>query len=212
MKITKHAHACVEIGDGGLLIDPGTFTPNAADLIAAAAAVLITHEHFDHLNVDVLDAELRARGDLSIWGPSAVTDRWVGEFGDRVHEVRSGDIFTANGLEVAVHGQAHAVIHRDIPQVSNVGYLIEGSIYHPGDDYHVPDASVSTLLLPTSGPWTKVGEAVDYVRAVGPATLIQIHEVMLSEIGQHSMAMFLSPKMLSSVPLTVLPVGDSVDV
>jgi L-ascorbate metabolism protein UlaG (beta-lactamase superfamily) len=214
MKLTKHTHACVELEhDGGaVLVDPGAFTPNAAELLARAKAVLITHEHFDHVDADALGAALSARDDLSVWGPASVTGRWADQYPDRVHSVRHGDTFTANGLDVAVHGERHAIIHADIPQVTNVGYLIGGSVYHPGDAYHVPDASVSTLLVPTSGPWTKLGEAVDWIRAVKPDAMIQIHEIMLSETGQNSMATFLSPEMLTEVTLTILPIGESLDV
>ena len=214
MLITKHTHACVELErDGGaVLVDPGAFAPNVAELIAQATAVLITHEHFDHVDVDALGTALSLRDDLSVWGPASVTDRWSRDYPGRVHTVRHGDTFTANGLEVAVHGERHALIHRDIPQVTNVGYLVGGSVYHPGDAYHVPGAPVATLLVPTSGPWTKLSEAVDWVRAVKPDTMIQIHDVMLSETGQQSVARFLSPEMLTEVALTLLPAGESMDV
>ncbi|WP_432840521.1 MBL fold metallo-hydrolase [Dactylosporangium sp. CA-092794] len=214
MKITKHAHACVELESDGrrILIDPGTFTPNAAELVDAATAVLVTHEHFDHVDEGLLTTALRRRDDLVVWGPEAVTGRWLADHPGRVHTVRGGDRFTANGLSVEVHGDVHATIHPDIPLVANVGYLVEGSVYHPGDAYHVPAAEVSTLLLPTSGPWTKLGEAADYVRAVGPRTVVQIHELMLSDLGQRSVATFLGPAMLSAVPLTQLAAGESLDV
>jgi L-ascorbate metabolism protein UlaG (beta-lactamase superfamily) len=129
-----------------------------------------------------------------------------------VHGVRHGDTFTANGLDVAVHGEVHAVIHADIPRVANVGYLIDGSVYHPGDAYHVPAAPVPTLLVPTSGPWTKLGEAVDWIRAVKPDKMVQIHDIMLSEVGLRSTARFLSPEMLTEVALTMLAAGESMDV
>ena len=214
MKITKHAHACVEIESDGhaILVDPGGFAPDVAELRFGATAVLITHEHFDHVDVDALGTALSLRDDLSVWGPPSVTDRWSRDYPDRVHSVRHGDRFTANGLDVAVHGELHALIHRDIPQVTNVGYLIGGTVYHPGDAYHVPDAPVATLLVPTSGPWTKLGEAVDWVRAVQPGTMVQIHDLMLSETGQQSTARFLSPEMLTEAALTILPVGESLDV
>ena len=56
------------------------------------------------------------------------------------------------------------------------------------------------------------GEAVDFVRAVNPERAVQIHEIMLSEVGQQSMAMFISPKMLTEVSLTIVPVGDAITV
>jgi hypothetical protein len=138
-------------------------------------------------------------------------ERWQARRGQAV-AVADGDRFDVAGFDVAVFGDLHARIHRDVPLVANVGFLVDESLYHPGDAYHVPPAPVRTLLLPVSGPWTKVGEAVDYVRAVSPGRLVQIHEVMLSDIGQQSMAMFLSPGMLSAVPLTIVPIGHTISV
>lgn len=63
----------------------------------------------------------------------------------------------------------------------------------------MPDAPVRTLLLPTSGPWTKLGEAADYVRAVAPERVIQIHELMLSDLGQESTARFLGEQGLTGI-------------
>ena len=56
MQLTKHAHACVSLnnGDRDLVIDPGTWTPNAAELLAHVNTVLISHEHFDHFDEERL--------------------------------------------------------------------------------------------------------------------------------------------------------------
>lgn len=213
MKLTKQAHACVTLdkGLGRLVIDPGTFTPNAAGLAASADAILITHEHFDHFDEKAITAALDARPELRVYGPAAVTGHWTARDG-QVTPVAEGDRFEAAGFAVTACGAVHAPIHQDIPPVANVGFLIDESLYHPGDAYHVPGAPVQTLLLPTSGPWTQVGAAADFVRAVSPQAVVQIHEIMLSEIGQQSMAMFLSPKMLTDVPLTIVPTGETITV
>lgn len=213
MQLTKHAHACVTFtgAEGPLLIDPGTFTPDAAELIAGAAAVLVTHEHFDHFDDAALSAALDRRPELRVYGPAAVGEK-LGDRGGQVVTVRSGDRFRAAGFDVEVHGERHARIHDDIPLVDNVGYLIGGRVFHPGDSYRVPDVRVETLLLPTSGPWTKLGEAADFVRAVRPARMIQVHELMLSELGQGSARMLLGETGLTGLPLETLPAGDSTDV
>jgi L-ascorbate metabolism protein UlaG (beta-lactamase superfamily) len=213
LQLTKYAHACVSLAghDARIVIDPGTMTPDAAQAVAAADAVLITHEHFDHFDEELIAKSLEARPELKVYGPAAVVDRWSARRG-QVTAVAAGQTLDVAGFEISVFGELHAVIHRDIPQVTNVGYLVDGGLYHPGDAYHVPDAPVSTLLLPTSGPWAKLGEAADYTREVAPGRLIQIHELLLSEIGQQSAAMFLSPKMLSTVPLELVPVGDTIEV
>ncbi|MGW2279161.1 hypothetical protein [Streptomyces sp. NPDC001770] len=69
-----------------------------------------------------------------------------------------------------------------------------------------------TLLLPTSGPWTKLGEAADHVRAVGPERVVQIHELMLSELGQASTARFLGEQGLTGVAVERLEPGTTVEV
>jgi L-ascorbate metabolism protein UlaG (beta-lactamase superfamily) len=213
MNLTKHVHACVTLEQDGrtLVIDPGAFAPDAAELVAATDTVLLTHEHFDHVNEELITSALSDRPELHLYGPAAIVDRFTGRPG-QVTAVVDGDRFTAAGFDIAVYGTLHACIHHDIPLVANVGYLVDGHVYHPGDAYHVPPAPVRTLLLPTSGPWTKLGEAADFVRAVDPGRVIQIHEIMLSEMGQQSAAMFLGPDMLTKVPLTIVPVGTTVPI
>jgi L-ascorbate metabolism protein UlaG (beta-lactamase superfamily) len=210
MNLTKYAHACVTFTDADqtLLVDPGTFTPDAAELLTTADAVLVTHEHFDHFDQAALNAELDRRPGLKVFGPAPLAEA----LGGRLTAVRAGDSIEAAGFAVTVHGEQHAVIHADIPSADNVGYLIEGRVFHPGDSYTVPDVEVETLLVPTSGPWTKFGEGADFIRAVKPKRIIQIHELMLSELGQNSAAMFLGEKGLTGLPLENLAWGTSTEI
>ncbi|GAA3744601.1 MBL fold metallo-hydrolase [Streptomyces tremellae] len=209
MRLTKYAHACVTFTDGDrtLLVDPGTFTPNAAELIAEADAILVTHEHFDHFDEAALRAELANRPDLTVYTTAEV----AAKLGGQAVAVAAGDRVTAAGFDVTVHGEHHALIHADIPRASNVGFLVEDRVFHPGDSYVVPEAAVETLLVPTSGPWTKFGEAADFVRAVRPGRTIQIHELMLSELGRNSAAMFLGEEGLTGVALEELAWGASTE-
>ncbi|MFK0171605.1 MBL fold metallo-hydrolase [Streptomyces sp. NPDC090306] len=213
MQLTKHAHACVTIEKDGtrLVIDPGTFTPDAAEAVAHADAVLITHEHFDHFDEKLVAAQLAARPALEVYGTQAVVAA-LGDRNGRVHAVAAGDSFSVGSVAVTVHGHRHALIHADIPCPDNVGYLLDnGTLYHPGDAYFAPEAPVRTLLLPTSGPWTKLGEAADYVRAVKPERVVQIHELMLSDLGQNSTANFLGVNGLTCVPFERLEPGTTVE-
>ncbi|GGY15254.1 MULTISPECIES: MBL fold metallo-hydrolase [Streptomyces] len=207
MELIKHAHACVTLTKDGrtLLIDPGTFTPNSARLMAEADAILVTHEHFDHVDETALRAELARRPGLRVHSTAEV----AAKLGQQALAVAAGDRIEVAGFDVSVHGERHALIHADIPQAQNVGFLVDDHLFHPGDSYSVPDGNVETLLVPTSGPWTKLGEAADFVRAVRPGRTIQIHELMLSELGQNSTAGFLGEDGLTDTPLEILPVGRS---
>ncbi|MGX1274687.1 MBL fold metallo-hydrolase [Streptomyces phaeoluteigriseus] len=212
MQLTKHAHACVTVEKDGtrVVIDPGTFTPDATDAVEQAQAILITHEHFDHFDADLITRALQDRPELQVYGTQAVAAA-LGADDARVHTVVAGDTFDVGSLAVTVHGSRHALIHVDIPCPDNVGYLLDGgALYHPGDAYFVPEAPVRTLLLPTSGPWTKLGEAADYVRSVKPERVIQIHELMLSDLGQQSTANLLGEQGLTGTAITRLEPGTTV--
>ncbi|MGV9559458.1 MBL fold metallo-hydrolase [Streptomyces sp. NPDC003401] len=212
MKLTKHAHACVTLEKDGtrLVIDPGTFTPDAAEAVARAHAVLITHDHFDHFDSALVAAALEARPDLHVYGTTAVVTALGGRSG-RVHAVAAGDTVTVGSFTATVHGDRHAPVHADIPCPDNVGYLLDdGALYHPGDAYFAPGVPVRTLLLPTSGPWTKLGEAAEHVRAVDPERVVQIHELMLSDLGQRSTATLLGEEGLTGVRIERLEPGTTV--
>src|SRR5205823_7147549 len=110
MRLTKRRHACVSLEKDGriLVIDPGTLTePEALD---GAEAVLITHEHFDHVEVARVKAAAERTTQLEIWTTSAVAEQ-LGGVGPKVHAVGSGDRFDGAGFDVGVFGELHAVIN-----------------------------------------------------------------------------------------------------
>ena len=184
MRITKFGHACVRIehGDAVVVIDPGVFTdPDAVD---GATAVLVTHEHPDHLLADHLrrtDAPV-----FTIDGVAAVLRAEAPDVAERVTVVRPGDRLEVAGATVEVIGEKHAVIHPDYPRFDNSGYVLEvggATVYHPGDSLTAPGRSVDVLLAPVRAPWLKVGEAVDFVREVAAPRSLAIHDCIYSEAG-----------------------------
>jgi L-ascorbate metabolism protein UlaG (beta-lactamase superfamily) len=176
MQLTKHRHSCVRIDDGArtLVIDPGVFS----DLDAAldgADAVLITHEHRDHLDVDRVRAAASAEPRLRIWAPASVAEI-LADLGEQVVAVGPDESFEAAGFSVRTFGGQHAVIHPLIPVVANVGYLIDDAVYHPGDSLIVAPVAVQTLLLPAVAPWSKVSEVIDFAVAVRSSRAYPIHD------------------------------------
>ncbi|MFF4645760.1 MBL fold metallo-hydrolase [Streptomyces sp. NPDC001389] len=184
MKLTKRLHSCVQLEKDGhtLVIDPGVFSEPDAGL--GADALLVTHEHPDHFDEGRLRAALEANPAAALWTLRSVAERMAAAYPGRVHTVGHGDTFTAAGFEVQVHGEQHAVIHPDLPRVTNVGYLVDGSLFHPGDALTVPDAPVDTLMLPVHAPWNKISEVVDYVREVKPRRAIDIHDAYLADLAR----------------------------
>jgi L-ascorbate metabolism protein UlaG (beta-lactamase superfamily) len=211
MELIKYGHACVVLSDGDrrLVVDPGGFTEASA--LDGATAVLVTHEHADHFVPDRLRAAMDADPALEVWTNSSVAAQLEG-LGSRVHVVGHGDAVTVAGFDVHVHGELHAQVHPEIPRISNVGFLVDGQVFHPGDALTVPDEPVTTLLLPVHAPWSKVAEVIDYVRAVHADQAFAVHDVMLSDTGLGTVARLLGEGGPGTpTPYSRLAPGDSVE-
>jgi L-ascorbate metabolism protein UlaG (beta-lactamase superfamily) len=182
MRMTKLGHSCVRFEREGraIVLDPGVWS--GEDPLTGASAVLITHEHADHIDAAVVRAALERDAALELWTNEAVAGQFAG-LGTRVHAVAHGDAFSAAGFGVRVYGRDHAQIHPDIPVVPNIGFAVEGKVFHPGDSFTVPDEPVEILLLPVSAPWLKAAETFSYARAVRPLMSYAIHDEILNANG-----------------------------
>ncbi|GAA2640942.1 MBL fold metallo-hydrolase [Paractinoplanes durhamensis] len=185
MRITKYTHSCLRIDGGGVLVvDPGEFSERSA--LDGADAVLITHEHIDHLDLAAV-AEAAARNPaLRVFAHADVLPK-LAAFGDIATAVESGQDFTAAGFQVRAYGGKHAVIHPDIPRIANLGFLIadgDTNVFTPGDSFTVPeDTVVDTLFVPLNAPWMKLMESIDFVRAVKPGRAYALHDSLLTATG-----------------------------
>lgn len=173
MKITKYTHACIRIEDAGrvLVIDPGEWSEPEA--LAGADAVLVTHEHSDHV-----DSARLAEARLPVFAPAGadITDI-------EVTWVSSGQRFEAAGFEIQAVGSRHAFIYGGEPDCPNLGYVVSDRVYHPGDALFVPEQAIETLFVPAQGSWVKLAEAIDFVRSIKPSRTFPIHDAGLSERG-----------------------------
>ncbi|MEV1285833.1 MBL fold metallo-hydrolase [Micromonospora sp. NPDC049679] len=183
MRITKYGHSCVRVDHDGavLVIDPGVLTESAA--LDGVDAVLITHEHTDHLDVDALAEALGKRPTVTVHTHPSVASK-LDALAGVVTSVESGQTFEAAGMTVRAYGGWHAEIHPDVPRIPNLGFLVNDTVYHPGDSFDVPtEVQVDTLFVPVSAPWLKLAESVDFVRAVAPRRAFALHDGVLSDAG-----------------------------
>jgi L-ascorbate metabolism protein UlaG (beta-lactamase superfamily) len=174
-RITRYTHSCVRIERDGavLVVDPGIWSePSALD---GADAVLVTHEHSDHVDV------LRLVGlGVPVYAPAGARIS-----GLDVIRVKPGTPFTPAGFGVTAVGARHAQVFEDEPDCANLGYIIDDRIYHPGDALFVPDQPIETLLVPLQASWLKTAEAISFLRAVGPKRAFGIHDAQINSRGLH---------------------------
>jgi len=206
LKLTKYKHACVRLSKDGkeLLVDPGIWAED--EVFDGVDAILVTHEHFDHLDAD----RVKASG-LPIWTNAGVAAELGTGLADRITVVKGGESFEAAGFQISAYGNDHAII---LPELGipcqNVGYLIEDAVYHPGDSFTKPDREVHTNLVPISGPWFTLPGAVSYVREVAAQQTIGIHDALLSEIGLSMGERWVGGQ--GGKPYLALTPGDSVEI
>ena len=176
MKLTHLGHACllVETDDARLLLDPGVFS-SFAD-VRDLDGVLVTHQHPDHVDSARLPALLAANPGTRLV-VDADTARVVDGLPDGASVVGPGDTLDFGRTVVTVVGGRHADVYGDVPGCTNAAYLVDhGALLHPGDSFFVPEQAVDVLAVAVDGPWLKLAEAVDYVRAVSPRVAVPIHE------------------------------------
>lgn len=175
----------VETGTARLLLDPGVYSEGFAEL-TGLDAILVTHQHPDHLDLDRLPALLAANPAAELIVDVGSAD-YLASAGIAHQVVGPGQRLELAGTPVEVIGGNHGVIHPDIPVIPNNGYLIDsgaGTVLHPGDSFTVPGCDVD-VLLPTAAPWLKVSEAVDYLRSVDPGLAVPIHQAILAQPDKH---------------------------
>lgn len=182
MKITKYEHACFTVEENGqvLVVDPGAYTTDFV-VPANAVAVVITHEHPDHMDKTHLQAIAAANPDVVFISHGDITSQ-LGEF--KTMDVVAGEGVKVGAFQLEFYGGKHATIYADMPAVANVGVMINDRLYYPGDSFALPEREVEVLALPVSAPWMKISEAIDFAKAVKPRMIFPTHDAVLSDFGK----------------------------
>ena len=179
IRLTRLVHACIAVDDGEslLFVDPGEF--GVPSNLSEATAVLVTHDHFDHVSHQALRELHAEHPQAAIYGPEALQRN----IDVPVTVVRDGDRFTVGDITVEVIGKWQDVANLNDAPIENVGYLIGGKLLHPGDAY--PDGiRPDTAMVPLAAPWSKATDMQSWLRKARPHRVAAYHDVTLNDMGR----------------------------
>jgi L-ascorbate metabolism protein UlaG (beta-lactamase superfamily) len=181
MKLIKHGHACLELVLDGkkVIIDPGSYTEDVSSA-RDVVALVITHAHEDHCQESQAAGLFANNPGLKIFGTSEVAAK-LSKL--PVTTVQHGDYHEVGSFSFEFFGDMHQLIHQSIPMIQNTGVMVNDTLYYPGDSYTVPDRKVKILACPTSAPWLKIGDVMDYLEEIRPALCFPTHNALLSQVG-----------------------------
>jgi L-ascorbate metabolism protein UlaG (beta-lactamase superfamily) len=175
MKITKYPQSCILIEKNGhrLVIDPGSFVAEkyrAEDLLPVEA-VLITHEHADHANPELIKRFLSAGAQIVA---NAGTYEVLGEaLVSKV--VEDGEAFDMAGFAVTARELPHvALIGGDTPP-QNTGYVIDGSFFHAGDGVKLDGFTIDNAAIAMAGPDLSPKDAYDFAMSLNCKNVVPLH-------------------------------------
>ena len=180
MKITKHKHALLQIElDGAqLLVDPGAYSslPETTNVVA----ITLSHVHDDHSFAPHLEELVARHPEVRLFGTAEVASK-LSQFDVQI--VTHGDRYLVGPFTLDFYGDLHQEIHRSIPLVQNFGLMVNGELYYPGDSYTIPEVRVKTLACPSSAPWLRISDVIDFLNLVKPSRCFPTHNALLSSEG-----------------------------
>ena len=181
MKVSKQEHACLVIEEQGqtLVVDPGMYSQKLPELTNVVALTL-SHIHDDHSFRPHVEKLLEDFPQIRVFGTQEVAEKLDGL---AVEVVYHGDRHQVGPFTLDFYGYFHQEIHSSIALVQNFGLMVNGELYYPGDSYTVPEVQVGTLACPSSAPWLRIGDVIDFLSEVRPRRSFPTHNALLSEHG-----------------------------
>lgn len=188
MRITHLGHACllVELADARILLDPGGWSPQAHDQ-RDLDAILVTHQHPDHVDRERLPDLLRANPQARVITDPETAALLRGD-GVEAEPFGPGDHATVRAATVTGVGELHALIHDELPRVRNTGMRLtadgEPVLFHSGDALDAEPGPVDVLSFPLSAPWQRSREMTAFLRRIAAPHAVPVHDALLSAAGR----------------------------
>jgi len=209
MIIKKFGHCCllIEIDGVKILTDPGMFT-TAQNELTGVDAILVTHEHQDHLHVESVKEILKNNP-----GTKVITNSGVGkklaEAGIPYTIVEGRGTIEIEGIAIEAFDCKHEELFEESGMVQNTGYFIADKLFYPGDAYCDPQQPVEILALPIAGPWCRLPDAIRYALRVKPKFAFPVHDGNLNWKFGAGVTHRLPEQVLKSHNIEFRPMGEN---
>lgn len=164
-------------GETRVMTDPGGFTCSSHTQERNVNAILITHEHGDHVHTDSLKELLLHNPQAQVF--TNVSTGVLLEQAGIKYEIFSNNEMIIGEIRVRGMQTEHAPIFEDITNVENTALWFDERFLYPGDAWYVPEEKVELLALPIVAPWAKTSEVINYARAVAPKKCFPVHDALL---------------------------------
>ncbi len=173
-----------------ILTDPGSYTIDAHQQVTGLDAIVITHEHHDHLHVESIEIILQKNPNAVVITNASVA-KILKEKGIDCTVVADKDMTTVKSLSIEGFGTEHLPIYETLGLVENTGYLIGGKLYFPGDNFYNPNKKIEVLALPVAGPWMKMSTAIDFAKQIKAKKAFGVHDGMIHPLFRGAVTRFL---------------------
>ncbi len=176
MRITKLVHSCLYVEHDGraVLMDPGKMAWDSGLIqpgsIHILDAITISHEHYDHFHLPLIQQLVAQFPKVQIFTTDAVRRQLI-EAGINNAQTKPSDFVR---VEYIRHESMQPLAP---PPGDNMVAHVFGLLTHSGDSHHVLK-SESVLAVPLAGPWGATIDGVRMVEHLGPHIVLPIHDWM----------------------------------
>jgi L-ascorbate metabolism protein UlaG (beta-lactamase superfamily) len=183
MKITKLVHSCLLVEmpepiNRTALFDPGSFSNVDVDSLQFLDDIIITHQHGDHFDLELVKKLAAKFPDVRITAPEEVVEQLNAESIPSTSATSEGITFFDSPHEVI-----RPFMQVDPPQEIGVHYL--DMLSHPGDSHSFHETK-AVLALPVQAPWGSTVDAVKLALDLKPKYIIPIHDWHWSDAAREA--------------------------
>lgn len=181
MKITKYLHSCLvfELDGYKLLFDPGKFSfaegEVTPDMFADVDAIIITHNHPDHLEAGILK-DIIALSNAPVYTNQQVADQ-IKKEGIESAVLQDG-VYNLGPFKLEAITVVHELI-MDNPLPQMTGFIINDKVLHPVDSMEyklLKYQGIELLLMVTMAPFANEPTIAAFADKLQPKQILPVHD------------------------------------